>query len=59
MEKGEVYTEFWWGNLTKRVHLKDLGVHGKIILKWILREWDVRAWTGSNWLRIGAGGGHM
>jgi len=28
----------------------------KIILRWILK-WDVGAWTGSGWLRIGTGGG--
>jgi hypothetical protein len=22
-------------------------------------KWDVRAWTGSSWLRIGTGGGHL
>jgi hypothetical protein len=31
----------------------------RIILSWIFRNWDVRAWTGSSWLKIGAGGGHM
>jgi len=25
----------------------------------LLRKWDVRAWTGSMWLRIGTGGGHL
>jgi len=30
-----------------------------IILKWIFRKWDVRVWTGSSWLRIGTGGGHL
>jgi len=24
-----------------------------------LRKWDVGVWTGSNWLRIGTGGGHL
>jgi hypothetical protein len=24
-----------------------------IILRWIFRKWDVGAWTGSIWLRIG------
>jgi len=32
---------------------------GKIILKWIFRMWNVGVWTGSNWLRIGTGGGHL
>jgi len=25
----------------------------------IFRKWDVRTWTGSIWLRIGTGGGHL
>jgi len=33
--------------------------HGKIILRWIFRKWDVGVWTGSSWLRIGTGGGHL
>jgi len=31
--------------------------HGRIILIWIFRKWDVGIWTGSSWLRIGTGGG--
>jgi hypothetical protein len=34
-------------------------VDGRIILKWIFGKWDVGAWTGSNWLRIGTGGGNL
>ena len=30
-----------------------------IILKLILRKWDVGVWSGSSWLRIGTGGGHL
>jgi len=55
----EVYTGFWWGNLRERDHLEDPGVNGRIILRWISRKWDVRAWTGSMWLRIGTGVGHL
>jgi hypothetical protein len=34
-------------------------VDGRIILRWIFRKWDVGVWTGSSWLRIGTGGGHL
>jgi len=35
------------------------GIDGRIILRWLFRKWHVRAWTGSVWLRIGTGGGHL
>jgi hypothetical protein len=28
-------------------------------IKWIFRKWDVEAWTGSSWFRIGTCGGHL
>jgi hypothetical protein len=31
----------------------------KIILRLILKKWDVVAWTGSIWLRIGTADGHL
>jgi len=39
--------------------LGDPGVDGRIILRRIVRKWAVIAWTGSYWLRIGTGGGHL
>jgi len=39
--------------------LEDLGVVGRIVLRWIFRKWDVGAWTGSVWLRRVTGGGHL
>jgi hypothetical protein len=32
--------------------LEDVDVDGRIILKWILENWDGEVWTGSIWLRI-------
>ena len=43
----------------KQDHLEDLGVDGKIILRWIFRKWDAKAWPGLTWLRIGTRGGHL
>ena len=33
MGTGEEYTGFWWGNLSKRDHLGDPGVDGRIVLR--------------------------
>ena len=59
MRRGEVYVGFWWGNLRERDLFEDAGVDGRIILRWIFRKWDMWVWTGSSWLRIGTGGGHL
>jgi hypothetical protein len=37
-------------------YVKDLGVNGKIILKWILGKQGGKIWTGCIWLRIGTSG---
>jgi hypothetical protein len=50
--RGEVLPGFWWENLRKRDHLEELCIDGRIILKWIFKKWDHRAWTGLIWLRI-------
>jgi len=44
------------GKPEEKDHLEEPGVDERIILRWISREWDVGAWTGSRWLRIGTGG---
>ena len=49
----------WWGNLRERDHLENPVVSVRIILRWIFTKWDVGAWAGSSWLRIGTGGGHV
>jgi hypothetical protein len=56
MGRGEVHRGFRWRNLKEGDHLRDRGVVGKIILKWLYRKWDGEAWTGFIWLRIGTGG---
>jgi len=48
-----------WGILRERDHFGDPEAVGKIISRWIFRKWDVGAWTGLIWLRIGTSGGHL
>jgi len=55
----EVYTEFWWGNLRERDRLVDLGVDGRIILKWFFRKCYVALWDESSWLRKGTDGWYL
>jgi hypothetical protein len=38
--KDELHRGFWLGDVTERDHLEDLGVGGRIILKWIFKKWD-------------------
>jgi len=46
-----VFIGFWWGNVRERDNLEDLGVDGRMILRWISRKWN-----GGNGLdRSGAG----
>jgi hypothetical protein len=39
-----------------RVYLEDLGVDGRLILKYISQKQNTRLWSGLNWLKIRASG---
>jgi hypothetical protein len=40
-------------------HLKDPGVDGRVILRWIFRKCDVGVRAESIWLKIETGGGYL
>jgi len=57
MERGEVFTGFWSGGPKGRDLCEDIGVGGKITLRWALgRRGSIRR-TGFGWLSIGSVGG--
>ena len=45
--------------MRERDILEDPDVDGRIILRWIFRKWDVEAWTGLIWFKIGTGDGNL
>ena len=55
----ERFMQGFVGETRERDHSEDPGVDGRIILRWICRKWGVGTWTGSIWLRIRTGGGHL
>jgi len=43
----------------KKTTWKNQAQMGGIILRWIFRNWAVRLWTCSSWLRTDTGGRHL
>ena len=55
----KVHTKIWWGDLRERDRSEDVGVDGRVILKWTFKKSDGEAWTGLIWLSIGTGDGRL
>jgi hypothetical protein len=51
---GEGRGVFWLGVPKGRDHWEDLGVGGRITLRWTLERWGSMGRTGFGWLRIGS-----
>jgi hypothetical protein len=54
-ETGEWCTGFWWGDLKKRGHLEEVGIDGRVILKWVFKR-RLGSWTRLIQFKIGTGG---
>jgi hypothetical protein len=52
--RGEVFTGFWLGGPKARDDLGDLGISGRITLRWTLGRLGSMGQTGFGWLRIGS-----
>jgi len=48
LETGEVHIGVWWGNMNEGVYLEDLGLDGRIILKWVFRK----QYGGLDWIDL-------
>jgi hypothetical protein len=48
-----MHIKFWQGSLKERDYFEDLGVDGRVILKRILKAWNIEEWIGFIWLRVG------
>jgi len=56
---GDVHTGFWCGNLREMDHLEDPVANEKIILRWIFRKGNERAWTALFWTTTVTVGRHL
>jgi len=44
----EVHAGFWWGKLRERDHSENLGLDGRMILKWVFKKYD----GGMGWIDL-------
>ena len=42
-----------WRSLRERDNLENISIDGRIILRWIFKQWDGETWNGLIWFRIG------
>jgi len=52
-----VHTKFWSENLKGRVNSEVVGIDWRVIIEWIIENWDEKLWTEIIWLRLGTSGG--
>jgi len=57
--RGEVACRVLVGKAEGRNLLGRLRRRGRIILRWIFRNWDVGVWSESSWIRIGTDFGYV
>jgi hypothetical protein len=43
-----VHVGVWWDSLRERDHLEGVGIDGRIILKWIFKQWG----GGMDWIYV-------
>jgi hypothetical protein len=49
-----MHTKFWLEYPSERSLLEDPDICDRVLLKWMLKKWDVTLWAGFIWLRIGS-----
>jgi hypothetical protein len=54
-----MHTKFQSENRKERDHLGGLGIHGRIILKWILKKQNVRMRTRVHLIEVRTSGGFL
>jgi hypothetical protein len=55
-QRWEMLRKFCLENLKARVHLEEMGIYYRLMLKWVFNKYVVNFYTGSILLRIGTSG---